>query len=137
MGAIGRLASRSSSTRLRTRLAGVEVSAPGMAILGSLARGGALRVSELAHRSGMVPTFVSREVGALESAGFVARSTDPEDRRAVLVSITDKGLDAYARLRAASVEAAGTALAHWSAEDLTTLATLLARMAEDFAAVRP
>ena len=59
------------------------------------------------------------------------------DGRAVVVSITGKGRDAYRRLRAASVEAAGEALAGWRADELTELARLLGRMADDFGAARP
>jgi DNA-binding MarR family transcriptional regulator len=54
-----------------------------------------------------------------------------------MVSITGKGRDAYRRLRAASVEAASEALADWRADELTELARLLGRMAEDFGAARP
>ena len=52
-------------------------------------------------------------------------------------SITGKGRDAYRRLRAASVEAASEALAGWRADELTELARLLGRMADDFGAARP
>ena len=55
----------------------------------------------------------------------------------MVVEITAKGRDAYRRLRAASVAAAGDALAGWKASELTELARLLARMADDFGAARP
>ena len=67
----------------------------------------------------------------------MARGGDGSDGRAVVVSITGKGRDAYRRLRAASVEAAGEALAGWRADELTELARLLSRMADDFGAARP
>ena len=41
------------------------------------------------------------------------------------------------RLRAASVAAAGDALAGWKASELTELARLLSRLADDFSAARP
>ena len=137
MGRIGRAGSSVIAARHRAARAGVEVSAPGMGILGVLDRGGAQRVSVIARRAGMVGTLVSRELRGLEQAGYVARTADGADGRAVLVSITPKGRDAYRRLRAASVEAAGAALAGWRADELTELARLLTRMADDFSVARP
>jgi DNA-binding MarR family transcriptional regulator len=55
----------------------------------------------------------------------------------VVVAITTKGRDAYRRLRAASVAAAADALSGWKATELSELARLLARMADDFGAARP
>jgi DNA-binding MarR family transcriptional regulator len=55
----------------------------------------------------------------------------------VVVPITTMGRDAYRRLRAASVAAAGDALAGWKATELAELARLLSRMADDFSAARP
>jgi DNA-binding MarR family transcriptional regulator len=137
MGRIGRVGSSVTAARQRAARAGVEVSAPGMGVLGVLDRGGPQRVSAIAHRAGMLGTLVSRELRALEAAGYVARAADGSDGRAVLVSITTKGRDAYRRLRAASVESTGEALAGWRADELTALARLLARMADDFSAARP
>jgi DNA-binding MarR family transcriptional regulator len=137
MGRIGRAGSSVMAARRRAARAGVEVSAPGMGILGVLDRGGPQRVSTVARRAGMVGTLASRELRALEDAGYVVRTTDGSDRRVVVVSITAKGRDAYRRLRAASVEAAAQALAGWRADELSDLARLLTRMADDFSAARP
>lgn len=137
IGKIGRVGTSVLAARRRAEHAGVDVSTPGMAVLGVLDRGGSQRVSALARRSGMVPTLASRELRALEAAGLVARTTDGTDGRAVVVSITPAGSEAYRKLRAASVAAAGDALAAWSAQDLVQLATLLNRMADDFGAARP
>ena len=137
MGQIGRAGSSVMAARRRAARAGVDVSAPGMGILGVLDRGGRQRVSVVARRAGMVGTLASRELRSLERAGYVARSADGSDGRVVVVSITAKGRDAYRRLRAASVEAAAEALSGWRADELGELARLLARMADDFGAVRP
>jgi DNA-binding MarR family transcriptional regulator len=137
MGRIGRAGSSVMAARRRAARAGVEVSAPGMGILGVLERGGPQRVSSVARRAGMVATLASRELRALEQAGYVGRNRDGSDGRAVVVSITAKGRDAYRRLRAASVDAAAAALADWRADELGELARLLSRMADDFSAARP
>lgn len=137
MGQIGRAGSSVTAARRRSATAGVEVSAPGMGILGVLDRGGPQRVSTVARRAGMVGTLASRELRSLQRSGYVARGADGSDGRVVVVSITAKGRDAYRRLRAASVEAAAEALAGWRADELADLARLLARMADDFGAARP
>jgi DNA-binding MarR family transcriptional regulator len=137
MGQIGRAGSSVTAARRRAAAAGVEVSAPGMGILGVLERGGPQRVSTVARRAGMVGTLASRELRSLERAGHVARGADGADGRAVVVSITAKGRDAYRRLRAASVAAAADALAGWRADELADLARMLSRMADDFGAARP
>ena len=107
-----------------------------MGVLGTLDRSGPLRVSSIASRAGMVATLVSRELRLLEASGFIERSTNGEDGRVVVASITPAGREAYAKLRAASVAAAADALAGWKAPELADLARLLSRMADDFSAVR-
>src|SRR6478735_2279523 len=131
MGRIGRAGSSVMAARRRAARAGVEVSAPGMGILGVLERGGPQRVSTVARRAGMVGTLASRELRSLERAGYVARGADGADGRAVVVSITARGRDAYRRLRAASVAAAADALSGWRADELADLARMLSRMADD------
>lgn len=124
------------AARRRADRAGVDVTAPGMGILGVLERGGPERVSVVARRAGMVVPLASRELRHLEAEGFVTRRADRADGRAVVVAITAKGRDAYRRLRAASVAAASDALAGWKASELGELARLLTRMADDFNAAR-
>jgi DNA-binding MarR family transcriptional regulator len=135
IGRIGVVGSSVRAVRWRVARAGVEVSTPGMGILGVLERDGPQRVSLIARKAGMVGPQASRELRSLEAAGYVERTTDDTDRRAVVVTINAKGSDAYLRLRDASVAAAGTALAEWSSNELAELARLLNRMADDFAAV--
>lgn len=137
MGRIGRSGSSVTAARRRAERAGVDVSAPGMGLLGVLERGGPQRVSVVARRAGMVAPLASRELRDLEARGLVSRATAVSDGRGVVVAITAKGRDAYGRLRAASVAAAGDALAEWKASELTELARLLSRMADDFSAARP
>lgn len=51
------------------------------------------RMSALAKESGVTPRTVTTLVDGLERRGLVRRDPDPEDRRAVLVSVTGKGDD--------------------------------------------
>ena len=50
-----------------------------------------MRVADLADFAGLDASTVSRHVKALEDDGLVARDTDPDDRRAASVRITDRG----------------------------------------------
>jgi DNA-binding MarR family transcriptional regulator len=77
----------------------------------------------------MHPRNVTSLVDALESAGFVARSPHPTDRRATVVSLTRQGtilVTDWHRDR-------GTArlLGHTSAAELTTFVTVLDRILDN------
>jgi DNA-binding MarR family transcriptional regulator len=133
---ISRVGTNATASRTRAARAGVAVSTPGMGVLGALADVGPQRVSAIAARTGMVGPLVSREVGVLEAAGLVERRRDPLDGRAVVVSLTDKGEDAHRRMRQASVDMADETLGSWRASDLTQLALLLDRLADDLAPAR-
>jgi DNA-binding MarR family transcriptional regulator len=50
-----------------------------------------LRVKELAEAVVLSPTAMSRFVDRVEKAGYVRREPDPDDRRALQVTITDEG----------------------------------------------
>lgn len=55
--------------------------------------GRALRVKDLADAVVLSPTAMSRFVDRVEAAGCVRREPDPQDRRALQVTITDEGVD--------------------------------------------
>ncbi len=87
---------RLSVMRLRRRLAGErhpdnELSMGAMAVLGALHRRGDLPVGELATHEHVQPPSMTRTVTGLEGAGLVVRRPHPDDRRLVLVQLTDAG----------------------------------------------
>ncbi len=57
---------------------------------------GGIRVSDFANALGITVPAVTQIVTGLEAQGLVVRAMDSEDRRAILVSLTDSG---QARLR--------------------------------------
>jgi DNA-binding MarR family transcriptional regulator len=56
-------------------------------------------LGELAAREAVQPPSMTRIVGALEAEGFVARTTDPEDRRVARVGLTAAGRRTLADIR--------------------------------------
>lgn len=48
---------------------------------------------ELADHTGLEPLYVSKLARALETAGLVARTRDPDDPRAIRLALTDQGRD--------------------------------------------
>lgn len=68
-------------------------------VLGTAARRGPLRVTELAEIEGVNPTMLSRIVGKLEEARLLVRRADPDDRRAALIEPTAEGRCLHERLR--------------------------------------
>jgi len=56
---------------------------------------GEIMPSTIGKYTGMNKSSITRMVDDLEEKRIVFRKNDPEDRRKVLVSLTDKGLDCY------------------------------------------
>jgi DNA-binding MarR family transcriptional regulator len=121
------------AARLHERVseqAGVAVDRTGFVVLAKAMREPA-RISQLADRIGLDISTTSRKVAELEAAGLVVRTHDPGDRRAAVVSTTDRGEALVARVREARNRAFGQMLAGWAAEDRARLADLLERLVED------
>jgi DNA-binding MarR family transcriptional regulator len=62
------------------------------------APGRSLRVKDLAHRVVLSPTGMSRFVDRVEASGYVTREPDPDDRRALQVTLTDAGVELLRRM---------------------------------------
>jgi DNA-binding MarR family transcriptional regulator len=105
-----------------------------LVVLSVLHREGPMRVSELARSIGLDLSTVSRHVRTLELSGEVARTGDPEDRRAYRIAITDRGRPHIERVWAERIEWIKGLIGHWSHEDITTLTRLLSRLFDDFVA---
>jgi DNA-binding MarR family transcriptional regulator len=60
--------------------------------------GRSLRVKELADEVVLSPTAMSRFVDRVEAAGCVRRERDPDDRRALQVTLTDEGVALLRRM---------------------------------------
>lgn len=95
-----------------------------------LRRHGQSRLSELSGRLHIAARSTTEVIDALESRGLVARRPDPDDRRAILVEVTDHGsrtLDAIATARGTEVERAFDRLTPADRSDLARILGKLRR----------
>jgi DNA-binding MarR family transcriptional regulator len=86
-----------------------------------------LTLRELAAQLQTDPPYATRIVDDLEQLGLVARSTDPRDRRAKLVSLTAAG-EVLARRARELLDVPPAGLRELPAEELATLARILSRL---------
>jgi DNA-binding MarR family transcriptional regulator len=77
----------------------VHVSRTEVGVLRSL-RSSPRRITELASEERVTQPAITLLVNRLADRGWVERTTDPTDRRAVLVSLTPAGEEAFDRLKA-------------------------------------
>jgi DNA-binding MarR family transcriptional regulator len=111
--------------------AGVSVERAGYAVLRVLAEEGPLRMTELSQRLGVDGSTTSRQVKQLVIDGLLARTDDPVDGRARLLSLTAAGDEAVGQLRRVRHELFAAVLADWPDAEPSVLAPLLHRLAED------
>ncbi|KAA9158069.1 MarR family transcriptional regulator [Amycolatopsis acidicola] len=82
-------------TELRRELAAFGIELWEMELLGALKRAGEpyqLSAGELLRRMRVTSGGVTKRVAGLERKGWVRRDIDPDDRRQILVSLTDEGV---------------------------------------------
>jgi DNA-binding MarR family transcriptional regulator len=118
--------------RALARHALAELGSRGFTALGVAHRFGPVRVSEIADRLSVDLSVASRQIAALEHAGYVVREADPDDRRAQRISITDAGVRVLGESHRRMVEAFEQALGDWSEDELAQLASGLDRLRDDF-----
>jgi DNA-binding MarR family transcriptional regulator len=95
-----------------------------------LRRNGVMRLSELSDRLQIAPRSTTEVIDALESRDLVRRRSDPDDRRATLVEVTEQGtgvLDAIRAVRGTEAERAFDLL---SPADRADLARILRKLRE-------
>jgi DNA-binding MarR family transcriptional regulator len=107
-----------------------------MAVLAHLDKVGDARLSQVAQQLHVDLSVISRHVRTLEDHGFVQRTTDADDRRAQLISVTAAGQGAMRSVRDAATAQLSAVLAGWDDEDVGTLRRLLDRLHHDLVDLR-
>jgi DNA-binding MarR family transcriptional regulator len=135
-----------SQARLEERFANGLGSIHGLSLKDTLlllhvaqAEGGRLSRIELAKRLSISPSTVTRTTAPLEKRGMLGRESSARDARYAYVVLTDAGrravTDASATLERMS---AGAFTPDWTAAEVTTLTSLLGRLAHrPLGAIRP
>ena len=100
--------------RLSRELADGNVSFPQYFLLAALDQQEVLTMSGIAQKMGHTTAAASGLVARLENLGYVVRSSAPEDRRKVMVCITDKGTALVRRVREDMVGNLMTVMGHLS-----------------------
>ncbi|MBB4980233.1 MULTISPECIES: MarR family winged helix-turn-helix transcriptional regulator [Streptomyces] len=95
---------------------------------------GAVRQSELIQSLGLDPSTVTKMLQRMEQCGYVRRSPDPADRRAVLVEATERGLALRAGVEGAWADLEESTLAGLAPAERTELARLLGLVGENLKA---
>jgi DNA-binding MarR family transcriptional regulator len=86
-----RAATMRLSRRLRREKADDELSDAQAGVLAVLLRSGALTPVALSASEHVTPPSMNRTLNALEQSGYVVRARSDDDRRLVLVTLTDAG----------------------------------------------
>lgn len=85
---------------------------------------------DLAQRIGIEPASLVRLLDVLQQEGLVTRSTDPQDRRAKLVTLTDQGQALGRRLTGEAEALRAEMLSTFSPEELQHATGVLQRLQE-------
>lgn len=90
---------------------------------------------DLAEAVGIREATLTHHLNAMDADGLITRTRDPANRRVQVVTLTDKGSEAFLRLRAAAVAFDRQLRNGLDDADLATLVTLLSRLSANAAAV--
>lgn len=94
---------------------------------------GPVRPSAVAEAMRLDLSTVSRQVAALETAGWLERQVDPADRRASLIQLTETGRTGVTQQLTRLCDAMRGSLAGWDAADRQELVRLLAKFNDTIA----
>jgi DNA-binding MarR family transcriptional regulator len=96
--------------------------------LGVLTHHGVMRLSELSEHLRIAPRSTTEVVDDLQERGLVERRPDPNDRRATLVALTDRGESVGAAIRSARSAEAERFFGDLSASDRADLDRILRQL---------
>lgn len=96
-----------------------------------------IAISELCKQDAYDAGAMTRMLDRLEAKGLIQRSRSGEDRRVVLLELTQAGRTAYPRLRAVSMRVMNRSLGDFSPQEAQQLETLLLRMSRNILEPQP
>jgi MarR family transcriptional regulator, transcriptional regulator for hemolysin len=118
------------------RVRGLGITGPQARLLLSLERNPGENQAFYAERLEIEPITLTRIVDRLEEAGWIERRSDPADRRARILHLTDKSRGIVTRLRVSVEGLFEEMLAGFDAGEREVFADLLERIATNLATAR-
>jgi DNA-binding MarR family transcriptional regulator len=116
---------RVQSIHFSTSSGEIDLDRAAYGILCRVADHGPQRLGALAQAFGLDPSTITRQVQALEQAALVVRSSDPSDRRASLLDLSEEGERVLTQTRRLRRQWMELALREWSGEEVSDFARLL------------
>ena len=130
---IGRMTNSRRAAQYRSQLSGVDLQPTTVRTLAAIYRHGPVRLTDVATHVDFEPSRVSKEVNRLVEAGLVAQQADATDGRAVLLTVTEAGAEAFTRYRATADQILADRLGGWPDGELERLAATLTSLAKSLA----
>ena len=122
-----KLLRRTNAIHVQTSSGEIELERSAYAILCLIADDGPQRLGSIATAFRLDPSTITRQVQAVERLGLAAKSSDPADRRAALLHLTDTGRDAIGTARAHRRRMLDAILADWSEDERSEFLKALQR----------
>ncbi|MFM7030073.1 MAG: MarR family winged helix-turn-helix transcriptional regulator [Micrococcales bacterium] len=111
--------------RLSRQAAATELTPSQVSTLATLAGLTEARVTDLAAAEGLALPVMTRLVASLDAVGLVTKAPNPDDGRAVLLTLTEDGYDTIKQIFTARAGAVNEQIAELSAKELETLEAAL------------
>ncbi|WAA11637.1 MarR family winged helix-turn-helix transcriptional regulator [Fervidibacillus halotolerans] len=98
-------------------------------ILSTISREGACKLSYLAEKMGVTPSAITVMIDRLEKLHYLERIHDPNDRRVILVKLTEYGEKTLQHSRKERDEIVKRKISHLNEEEIKRLAELVEKVA--------
>ena len=116
------------NTRLSSQAGSVKLSGPRLRMLLAVEEVGRLRMGDLADDLGITARTVTTLVDALEREGLLVRLSDPTDRRATLLELTEKARTEFEQVRRLQMDLGEELVAPLDTQQRRQLLDLLGRL---------
>lgn len=116
---------RNQRIHLSTTIGDIELDRSAYGIMCRLADDGPQRLGALAQKFGLDPSTITRQVQSLEGTKLVSRTTDPADRRASLLNLTDEGARILGEVRRQRRERFQEVFSEWTPQERAEFGRLL------------
>ena len=120
-----RLALVTGRLNRRLRTAGGGLSHGLLSALATISKQGPLRLAELAQVEQVSAPSTTRLVAELEAKGLVSRTPDPDDGRAILISVTEAGQRTVLVARSARADVMAELLERLAPDEVAAIAVAL------------